>query len=427
MTSGGAADETAVVAGAGIVGVATALHLLADGRRVLLIDPDPPGKAASDAAGRTAATYGNAGMIAGHIARPLAMPGIWRRVPSMLLDPTGPLRIRWAYLPRLMPWLARFLWASRRGTVERLARDLATILEPSWDAYQPLLAAAGEAGQLRRLGNLMVFRDETGRRGVEAEIDLMRRVGVAATDVGENRLRDLAPSLSRNYRYGVHFEESGHAVDPRALVAALTRHFEAAGGTVETARVTGFRTDGRRVTSVVTDRGERPAGLVVLAAGIWSGALARDLGVSVPLETERGYHVTLADPGVEVPMPTVLGDAKFAASGMSCGLRLAGTIELAGLDAPPDPRRHEVLLRHGLAAFPGLDVSRPSRWMGFRPSMPDSLPVIGRAPRLDNVLLGFGHGHLGLTLGAITGRMLADIAAGRTPPVDPHPFRPDRF
>lgn len=422
----GSAEDTALVVGAGIVGVATALHLQADGRRVTLLDPDPPGKAGAEA-GRTAASYGNAGMIAGHIARPLAMPGIWRRVPAMLLDPTGPLSIRWTYLPRLMPWLARFLWASRRATVERLARDLAAILAPAWDAYQPLLAAAGEAGQLRRHGNLLVFRDEAGRRAADAEIDLMRRVGVTAADIGENRLRDLAPCLSRAYRHAVHFEESGQALDPRALLTALTRHFEASGGTVEAARAMGFVTEGRRVTAVLTDRGARPAGLVALTAGIWSGRLARELGVRVPLETERGYHVTLAEPGVAVPMPTVLADAKFAATGMSCGLRLAGTIELGGLGAPPDPRRHEALLRNAVAAYPGLDTARQSRWMGFRPSLPDSLPVIGRALGLDNVLLGFGHGHLGLTLGAVTGRMLGDLAAGRMPPVDPHPYRPDRF
>ena len=193
------------------------------------------------------------------------------------------------------------------------------------------------------------------------------------------------------------------------------------------AHATGFTTRDGRVTAVRTGSGEVACDLVVVAAGIWSRPLARQLGSKVPLDTERGYHVMLQEPGIALDLPAIVGDVRFSITPMASGIRLAGTIEFAGLDAPPNPKRHEALLGHATRVFPGLATSKQTRWMGFRPSLPDSMPVIGPSPHFTNAYFGFGHGHLGLTSAAITGRVIADMAAGRKPAFDPTPFRVDRF
>jgi glycine/D-amino acid oxidase-like deaminating enzyme len=417
--AGGAASGRAVVVGAGVVGVATALALRRDGWAVTLIDPHPPGEAG--------ASFGNAGLIATHIVRPLAMPGIARQVPRMLLDPTGPLKVRWHYLPRLAPWLWRFVRAARPEVVERLTAALASMLEPSFDAWRALLEEAGASDLLRQDGNVMVYRTEDALAAAAWERHLLVRHGVRLEVVGDNALRELLPPLDRAYRHGVHFPDSGHVRDPLRVTQAVALLFERHGGRIVRARAEGFRTNSGSVQAVRTDRGEEAGDLFVVTAGIWSRALCRRLGVRLPLDTERGYHVMLPTPGVELPRPMILGDLKFAVTPMAGGLRMAGTIEFGGIEAPPDPRRHRMMLDRAPSFLPGVDTSGASSWMGFRPSFPDSLPVIDRAPGWDNAYLAFGHGHLGLTAGAVTGQAVADLAAGRTPPFDLAPFAATRF
>ena len=211
------------------------------------------------------------------------------------------------------------------------------------------------------------------------------------------------------------------------MVQAYARHFQAEGGKIARTKVNGFTVNDRRVAAVRTENGDRPADLVVLAAGAWSRGLAADLGARIPLDTERGYHVTLPAPGVEVPMPVLAGDHRMSLTPMTPGLRIAGTAEFAGLDAPPNPARHAALIERGRTLFPELTADSHTSWMGHRPATPDSMPVIGRAPAADNAYLAFGHGHLGLTTGPATGRAIADLAAGRTASFDVTPFAAERF
>lgn len=411
----GKPGERAVVVGAGIVGLATALYLQRDGWSVTLLDPSPPAEAG--------ASRGNAGLIATHIVRPLAMPGMIWQVPRMLMDPSGPLAIRWRYLPRLAPWLVRLLWASRASAVERIAAALADLLRGAFAAYRPLLESADAEALVRREGVLVVYRSERDLAAAGPELALVRRHGVAAEVIGDNALRDLVPALARSYRHGVLYPETGYTLDPLLLARALAADLTRRGGRIVACRALGFDTADGRVRAVRTDAGTEPADVTVIAAGVWSRALCRALGSRVPLDTERGYHVMLPTPGVEVARPFILSDLKFTVTPMASGLRLAGTVEFGGLEAPPDPRRHAVMLARAGEVLPGLRAGGATTWMGFRPSLPDSLPVIGPSPRWPNALFAFGHGHLGLTAAAATGRAIADVAAGRPPPFDLAPFR----
>lgn len=413
------AGRGAVVVGAGIVGIATALYLQRDGWSVTVLDPEPPGEGG--------ASFGNAGLIATHIVQPLAMRSILAKIPRMLLDETAVLAIRWRYLPMIAPWLLRLIRATRASEVERIAAALAGELRHAQAAYAPLLAEAEAEGYVRQKGILTVYPDEASLAEHEPVFDLQRRNGVASELLGHNQVRNLVPDLAPRYRFGKLYPEAGHVVDPLGLVGALARQVERNGGVFRRQRVTGFRVSGSRVAAARTETGEEPADLVVVAAGAWSKRLARQLGARVPLDTERGYHVTLAEPGVGVDIPMMVGDIRFAVTPMRAGLRLAGTTEFAGLKAAPNPARHEALLANARRVFPDLKSERQTRWMGHRPSLPDSMPVIGPSPRYANVFFGFGHGHLGLTSAAVTGQAIAALAAGRAPLFDTTPFAIDRF
>jgi D-amino-acid dehydrogenase len=410
---------TALIAGAGIVGIATALWLQRDGWAVTLVDPHPPAEGGASA--------GNAGLIAVHIARPIGMPGLWRHVPAMLTDPLGPLAIRWGYLPRIAPWLLRLLLASRPGRVEAIAKALQAQLAQAWACYEPLLKPAGAEALVRRDGVFMAYRSQDDIDRSRFELDLLRRVGIELQIISGGELRERVGGLSPGYHAGVAFPGSGHTVEPLQLAKTLFQHFLAQGGQYQQVRVERFRVGPRKVLAVATTQGDIEADLFVCAAGIWSRELCRELGYRVPLDTERGYHVTLSDPGIKVIAPVVLSDAKFAVTPMLSGLRLAGTIEFGGTRAPALEGRFEALLKNARIAFPGIDTRKASRWMGFRPSFPDSLPVIGRAPRHDNMYFAFGHGHLGLTLAGVTGKALADLAGNRPGGFNLSPFRIDRF
>ena len=408
----------AVIVGAGIVGVATASYLQRDGWAVTIVDPRPPGEGAS---------MGNAGLLATDHVTPVALPGILLRLPHMLVDREASLKIRWRYLPRLLPWLFRFLAASRPSRVREISASLAELMAPAIEAYLPLVQAAGAGDLIRRQGLLNVFRDPRAFVALQPELALRRELGIAAEILDNNQLRERVPALHREVYRGVYYPDVAHTVDPYGLTQALVRRLVAAGGRIAQCRAVGFDFIGGHVTAVRTDDGVEAADIVVIAAGAWSKEIAAWLGVRVPLDTERGYHVTLADPGVDVPLPLIAGDKAMAITPMVAGLRLAGTVEFAGLDAPPVPHRHANLLKAARRILPELRAEPATTWMGFRPSMPDSLPVIGPAPRYANALLAFGHGHLGVTLAAVTGAAIADLAAGRQPAVSLAAFRPERF
>jgi D-amino-acid dehydrogenase len=407
------------VIGTGIVGTCTAAWLQRDGHRITFVDPLDAGEACS---------FGNAGSMSPSACLPVGMPGVWKKAPAWVLDPLGPLTVRGSYLPAVLPWLLRFVRHSKPAEVVRIATALRGLLAPIFESYQPLLDHAGAQALVRRTGCLYVYSSREVAAQWKWGMDLRRSLGVALRDVDRDELESLEPDLKGAFRFGILAPENGSTVDPSALVKALHARCLADGATHLKKRVIGFAQRDRQVQALQLEGGE-PLAVdgVVVAAGAWSARLAAQLGARVPLETQRGYHVTVKSSNLALRHTVMAVEHNLMVNPMAMGLRLAGSVELAGLRAPPNYARADVLLRKGRELFPHLDASETTRWMGHRPCLPDSLPVIGRAPRAENAWLGFGHGHVGMCGGATTGREIAHLVAGRAPQVDLAPFSPLRF
>jgi len=407
------------VVGAGVVGMSAALYLQRDGHKVSVVDARAPG---------TLTSYGNAGGIVTGAVTPTSTPDLWKQIPAMLFDPASPIRLRWRYLPRLAPWLLRFLWAGRRAQVDKSATALAPILAQANDAHRELAALAGVHDVLRPVGWLKVYETEAGFAGSALERELMSRHRIKFDVLNSDELRQLEPHLSPKFVKGLFQPDSGFASYPWKLVDGFGQYFAQRGGEFLHENVRGLEPREGGGVRVRSERGIRDFDAVVVAAGAWSAKLAAQLGDRVSLDTERGYHLNL-DPGEagELRRPVVFPERMFAMAPMQDGIRINSGIELAGLEAPPDFSRIYKVLPHARTALPGLSDRVNREWMGYRPSTPDSIPVIGQSPRCKSVIYAFGHGHLGLTLGPATGRFVASIAGGRTPGFDLAPYRPDRF
>lgn len=412
------APTRVTVIGAGIVGIACALYLQRDGHRVIVIDRLPPGEGCS---------AGNAGVLSSGSCLPMNMPGTMRDVPRWLLDPLGPLAVSWTYLPRLLPWLIRFARTATHERVAQVADALRVLHRTTVDSYLDLARDAGCEDLIRPSGYLHVYESEASFAKNVSRWEMRRARGVAVEFLGAQEIRELDPALAPVFKRAAFMPDHGYARNPLRLVQALAGHFARAGGILRRGEVRDFALGPCGPSQIYTDNGTLDVDVLVVAAGAWSGALCRRLGSRVLLESERGYHVTIDNPGIEPRHPITFADRHFVATPMEMGLRLAGTDELAGLAAPPNYARARLLLDLGRRMFNGLDTSRYTMWMGHRPGMPDTLPVIGRSPRFADVYFAFGHGHTGLTAAPMTGQLIADLIAGRKPRIDVRPFRIDRF
>lgn len=414
-----------VVIGAGIVGAATAVELLRDGNTVTIVEPGDPG-------GEQAASYGNGTLLNPSSVIPMSSPGLWKKVPGYLADPLGPLAIRWSYLPKLWPWLWRFVSAgSTVAKVEATARALAPLLANAPELHRKLAEEAGVAELIRRQGVMFVFPSRADFEAEGTSWRIRRDNGTRWIELDENELRQREPGLNRRYKFAIVVEDNAQCFDPGAFVAALVRHAQALGATLRRERVTGIDIASGRLRAVRTESGAIACDKAVIAAGARSKALAAEAGDYVPLETERGYHAVIKDPGIEPRIPVMPSDGKMAHVMTPAGLWLAGQVELAGLDAAPNWKRAEILRDFALTTWPDLPRDLPADrvkvWMGHRPSTPDGLPCIGLASGCADVLHAFGHGHVGLTAGPATGKLVADLVAGRAPFVDPAPYTARRF
>lgn len=405
------------VLGAGIVGVACALYLRREGHDVLLVDRDDPGYGCS---------YGNAGLIQCSSVVPIAMPGILRAVPRMLLDPDQPLVVRWRHLPSLAPYLLHFMREASAVRSEANSRALAAIVPSSFDAYRPLIEAAGISGMVERTGELYVYETASAFAAAAGNLAMRRARGVEVQGLTGAEARELEPALGPTVHRAVFLPNSYQTVNPFRFVDALAKHFQRRGGRMLRADIQDIApSDGGFV--IKTDTWPIAAEQVVVALGAYSKPLAGRLGCKVPLDTERGYHLRLPAPGVGLKRTVLSGDYRFAMAPSDDAIVLAGTAELAKLGAPPEPSRARRLLPLAQRLLPGLSAEDGTVWMGHRPSTPDSLPVIGRSPDHAGAFFAFGHGHSGLTLAGVTGRIIADLVAARTPNVDLFPYRPERF
>jgi D-amino-acid dehydrogenase len=406
------------VIGAGIVGAATACYLRREGHEVTVVTAHPPGEYCS---------FGNAGMLNSAGCVPQALPGVLGKVPGYLMDPLGPLVVRWRHFPRALPWLVRFLMNANARQVEHASRALFSLIRDTVADYTELARYAGCADLVRRSGYLVVYETERGYRDDAIAWQARRNRGIAMEELDAAGIRRLLPQLAPGYRRGVHIPDQGYVANPERLVKAIAARFQQDGGTLLERRVLDIEVGEGGARALVTDAGRLPVETLVVCAGVHSGELTARLGEPVPIEAERGYHVTYSDPRIELPMPVHVADAKVFVTPMEMGVRIAGQAEFAGIYAEPDYRRAEVLEKHMNRLFPEAHCADSTRWMGRRPAMPDSLPVLGPSARHRNVYYAFGHGHLGLCGGAASGRLVADLVSGRPPAIDLSPFRVDRF
>lgn len=392
-----------VVVGAGIIGVACALQLARQGRQVRVIDAQAPGMGAS---------YGNAGHLATEQVFPIADLSILKRLPAMLLDPMGPLRLDWTYLPRALPWFMRLLLNLRPARYQRTVAGIRALNEASLGAWQRLLQSIGQPQLLREDGSLLVFERAESRAALEALQQRMTQQGVPVAFWSAQAVHTAAPQLSEAIQGGLFFPGTGHFLDPYTVVGELVEAAKALGVEFLQQRVLDARVDDDGVV-LTTDQGTVSARQVLIACGAHSAALTTALtGKRVPLDTERGYHLMLPHEHQRLPFAVTSLERKFIMTPMTDGLRLAGTVEFAGLKRPPNMQRAWQLhrLSSGLFRQP-LNADDATPWMGFRPSLPDSLPIIDRVCD-GKVLLAFGHQHLGLTQAAVTAEQVAQLASG---------------
>lgn len=410
------AHPDTIVIGAGVVGLSAALAMQMRGQRVVVLDREGP------AAGASA---GNAGAFAFTDILPLASPGILRKAPRWLLDPLGPLSVPPAYALQIAPWMFRFWLACSPRRVARSTAAQTALMDLSKAELEPFLAAVGAGHMLRKDGNLQVYEGE-------AELDASLPGWRARADHGiefrhmdASEMAAIQPGIAARFTHGTFTPGWYSIADPKLYTLALAERFVAGGGVIERAEVTALRPleQGVEVAANTTRR----AGHVVVAAGAFSHRIARSLGERLPLETERGYNTTLPSGAFDLRTQITFGGHGFVVTRLSTGIRVGGAVELGGLSLPPNFRRSEAMLRKAKSFLPELKTQGGVQWMGFRPSMPDSLPVIGAARASPRVIYAFGHGHLGLTQSAGTARLVADLVTGVAPPVDLSPFSSNRF
>jgi D-amino-acid dehydrogenase len=396
-------SKNILVIGAGIVGVATALWLQRDGHSVTLIDKEGPAAGASQ---------GNAGVLASGSLVPVTAPGLLKKAPGMLMNKNQPLFVRLAYLPKLIPFLFKYMKHANAQSVERISKGLSVLLHDSPDQH---LALANGTVATQYIGSddyLFGYADEAAFAADQFGWGIRERRGVDFEKLDAVALADYDPSLKGRFGYGVQCKNHGRINDPGAYVTTLAEHFVSQGGTFLKTEVKGFDVHEGHCSGVSTVDGNVVADTYVLTTGAWSSAWQKELGVSVPMESERGYHIEYVNPSITLRSPLMVAGGKFVVHSMTGRMRCAGVIEFGGLQSGASEAPIKLLKKQMSNLFPDMTYDRIDEWMGHRPATADSLPVIGASPKADNIFLGYGHHHIGLSGGPKTGRWLAKLATG---------------
>ncbi|MFW2587951.1 NAD(P)/FAD-dependent oxidoreductase [Sagittula sp. SSi028] len=406
------------IIGAGIVGVSTAIWLQRAGCTVTLIDAKAPGEGAS---------HGNGGVLASAAVVPVSVPGLLAQAPRMLLDPDQPLFLRYRYLPKLIPWGLRFLREATAEGVRKRARAATSLIGDSLNDHLALASGTGAERYIVPTDYLYLYGSRAEYEADALTWQVRREMGFRWDLLEEAPLRAFDPCYGPDMRFAARLPDHGRIRDPGRYVKTLADHVAAEGGRVLRANVADIIRENGRVTGVRMGGDRLDCDAVVLAAGAWSNTLAKRLGLKIPLDTERGYHLELYGPNIMPKTPLMVASGKFVVTPMDGRLRLAGVVEFGGLQAGASRAPFALLDRHIRKALPQLRWEKTVEWMGHRPSMSDSLPVIGPAATAPGAYLAFGHDHVGLTGGPKTGRMLAQMICGQTPNIDMAPFSPARF
>ncbi|WP_189591254.1 FAD-dependent oxidoreductase [Mesorhizobium sp. M8A.F.Ca.ET.207.01.1.1] len=415
--SNNAVIDIAIIGG-GIIGICAAAFLAEAGLDVTVFDRTGICEETSS---------GNAAAFAFSDVLPLAHKGMIRQLPKWLADPLGPLSIPPVYLPKLLPWLVRFWRAGAPGKYEASLTAQAGMMKLAEAEWMDLLDRSGTRPMLREDGSLELYESEAEFRASMSGWAARERFGIGFRHVEGKDLADLQPGLSPRFVRGTFVPGWKTVADPKLLGKAVWAYAQSKGARFEMARIDRVAAGQDGATLTLADGSNRQARHLVIAAGAWSHLLARQLGDRIPLETERGYNTTLPRAAFDVRRQLIFSGHGFVITPLDTGLRVGGAVELGGIERPPNFDRAKALLRKAQAFLPGLDPTGGREWMGFRPSLPDSVPVIGKAARSRSVIYAFGHGHLGLTQAAATGRLIREFVLGQTSSVDLVPFSPQRF
>jgi len=407
-----------IVVGAGVVGLSVAIAAQMRGLKVMVVDREGP------AAGASA---GNAGAFAFTDILPLASPSILKKAPKWLLDPLGPLTVPPGYALQIAPWMFHFWRACQPSRIAKATAAQTALMDISKAELEPFLSRTNTLSMLRKEGNLQVYESEAEFKESLGGWAVRRDHGIEFSHMNAEEMAAVQPGLASRFIRGTFTPGWYSIADPKLYTLALADHFRASGGTIEIAEISALRPVSEGVELSTADGHRFEGGKVVLAAGAFSHLIARSLGERIPLETERGYNTTLPSDAFDLRTQVTFGGHGFVITRLSTGIRIGGAVELGGLKRPPNFRRSDAMLKKAQSFLPGLKPKDGVQWMGFRPSLPDSLPAIGRARVTPNVIYAFGHGHLGLTQSAGTARLVADLLTGQVPMIDMTTFSPQRF
>lgn len=410
-------DETVFVLGGGVAALSVARNLQIEGRRVAVIDPlaSPGG-----------ASFGNGGFISPDSYMPGAQPGMLRSVPGWLLDPLGPLAIKPSYLPRALPWFIRWLKAGQLGRMIILARHMHALHSPALAEWHRLVGPELYARFIRQEGEAVLWDHPSAGPADAVEAQLKAEFGIEVDMLGPSELRKLYPGISSKVTRGMVKRGNAHTVSPAQLNAALAALMEREGARFIRERVLKLIREGDGWL-VLTSTGNHRAREVVVACGVWSAKLIAPLGVKVPLESQRGYHVMLPADAIDLAMPFIHRGRGIGMTPMLEGVRVAGTVEFSGVDGVPNEKRADQALYHARDIFPALKGTPQQIWTGQRPAIPDSLPVLGAVPEHPGLWLCFGHGAYGMTGGPPSGHLVADLILKRPPQIEAAPYSVTRF
>lgn len=412
------AKKKIVIVGAGIVGVSTGLWLQRAGHEVVLIDRQEPGEGTS---------YGNAGILASCAIVPVTGPGLIQKAPGMLFDKKQPLFLKWRYLPKLFPWLIKYLKHANEKDTRRIAKAQSELISDSYEDHVTL--SKGTKAERFVVGSdyCFLYKNRAEFEKESLAWDIRKQNGFIWRELEGAALKKHIPGISDAIGFAVSVPNHGRIIDPGAYVKALAEEICDNGGKFIKANVDDFNLVNGVLKSVQLGDKELTCDRVVIATGVWSKTLMAKLGLSIPLESERGYHIEFWNPSHSLPMSVMISSGKFAVTPMEGRLRAAGIVEFGGLDAPQSKAPFELLESRFHEAFPDITYERTERWMGHRPSTSDSLPLIGEVEGAKGVFTGFGHQHVGLTAGPKTGRLLAQLIDGFRPNVSLASFSPMRF
>ncbi|WP_366142187.1 FAD-binding oxidoreductase [uncultured Tateyamaria sp.] len=411
------AKENIVVVGAGIVGVSAAIWLLRAGKDVTLLDRTAPGEGTS---------YGSAGVLASCSVAPVTAPGMITKAPGMLLNPNFPLFLRWSYLPKLAPWLLKYLSHANAPETRRIAAGLAPLTTDSVEQHESLTEGTDAVRWLTRTDYSFAYKNRSAFEGDAFTWGLRRDAGFEPDIIEGPAVQEFEPLLSSDMQLLAVMRQHGVISAPGAYVKALADEAERLGARLVRGEMRDVVLMDNKVEAIITEDETILCDNVVIATGVWSKPLAKKLGIDVPLETERGYHIEFEPEDRVLRSPIMVTTGKFVATPMLDGLRCAGVVEFGGLAAPASNKPLALLERTVRATFPSLRLKRRDTWLGHRPAPSDSLPLIGEI-RGSGVFAAFGHHHIGLTGGPKTGRIIADVIAHGGINMDLTPYDPNRF